>query len=269
MRYRPMERLPHALLLAGRWRAEARGRPAWLAGHPVRQAPSAELFLPAGRPLRVSQKASEWRRWIYKLRAALAPVPWKPVCGVGVLLLLVVLPVLAQPALPLMVDNFEGQEFRNRLGNAAHTFLKAPARILAVRHYEELRGEPNHVLELRYSKKEDKGWCGYYTRLARDVRYLNGVNIKAVTFRVRGETGQESFVVGLVDRYWEQAGDSARSQPVGAYLPAGRITRTWQKARIPAGEFYADFTQLTALVFIMEGAEKGAVYIDDLVLERS
>lgn len=79
MRYRPMERLPHALLLAGRWRAEVRGKPAWLARHPVRQAPSAELFPPIGRSLRVSQKASDWGRWIHKLRAALLPFSWKPI----------------------------------------------------------------------------------------------------------------------------------------------------------------------------------------------
>lgn len=101
---------------------------------------------PHAKPLRL-------RRWLPLLALALVSPP--PAGAVG----------------PLLVDNFEGDEARNRLGNPANIFLKAPSKAMVIRRLEETQGRKNHVLFLRYKKQAGGGpggaggWCGYYTLL--------------------------------------------------------------------------------------------------------
>ena len=65
-----------------------------------------------------------------------------------------------------------------------------------------------------------------------DETYFDGTPYKVITFWVRGEKGDENFVVGLSDRHWDRIGDSVKSQEIGKYLPEGKITTLWQKATI-------------------------------------
>lgn len=201
------------------------------------------------------------------------------------LLAVAAVPAFTVPG-PLLVDNFERHDIRNVLGNPANIFVKGPSDISATRRWiPPQAGRGQEVLMLRYVKRAQGGpenaggWCGYYTLLktpgrggAAD-RYFDGLAYKKVTFWVRGQRGGENFVVGLVDRYWDKAGDSARSLGIGAYLPAGRVTTEWQKAAIPLSEFLVDFRELSAIVFMFEGdlypsgQQAGAVYIDNVALE--
>ena len=130
-----------------------------------------------------------------------------------------------------------------------------------LRYIKQVRGVPGDA----------GGWCGYYTLLktpgrgGTPDRYLDGSKYQAITFWVRGQRGNESFVVGLVDRYWDKAGGSDLAGEIGAYLPARKVTREWQKAVIPLDRFVVDFERLASIVFMFEGT--GTVYIDSIALE--
>lgn len=210
---------------------------------------------------------------------------WRFLRWAGILFLLWALLTAIPAQAVLLVDNFEQHGMLNLLGNPANTFGKGPSRILAARKWiPPAAGHGEEVLMLKYIKKDrggpadEGGWCGYYTLLkipgkgGVPDRYLDASQYKAVTLWVRGDRGGEKFVVGLVDRYWDRAGDSARSADIGKYLPEGKVTTEWQKARVPFSEFLVNYRQLAALVIMFEadppaGRQIGTIYIDNITLE--
>ncbi|MBI3614983.1 MAG: hypothetical protein HY211_00525 [Candidatus Omnitrophica bacterium] len=206
-------------------------------------------------------------------------------------------PVLSAPAsLVLVVDDFEGGEVKNQLGNRANVFIKAPSKAMVSRREDLIEGKKTNVLMLRYEKKnsggpyDSGGWCGYYTLLKSpgalraptpdnpnpepvEEQYLDASGYKAITFWIRGEKGDENFVVGLSDRHWDRVGDSVKSQEIGKYLQAGKLTTQWQRATIPLDEYFVDLTQVASISIVFEGdlfppsGHAGTVYIDNITLE--
>lgn len=197
----------------------------------------------------------------------------------------------------LMVDDFEKQDgAKNLLGNRANVFIKAPSKAMVSLRKEAVEGKSSQVLLLRYDKRnsggpyDSGGWCGYYTLLKSPPalvaptennpnpqpladQYLDGSKFKAVTFWVRGEKGDENFVLGLSDRHWDKIGDSVKSEEIGKYLSEGKLTTQWQKATVPLDEFFIDYTQLAAISFVFEGdlfpetGHAGTIYLDNIALE--
>ena len=187
------------------------------------------------------------------------------------------MPVYANP---LLVDDFKNDGVINHLGNRANIFLRAPSRVMVTSKEEMIEGILRHVLLIRYDKKnsggpfDSGGWCGYYTLLKSPENvYLDVSVFKTVTFWVSGGKGAENIVVGLADRYWDKVGDSAKSLEIGRYLLHGKLTREWQKVRIPFSEFFMDYTQLAAIAIIFDSdlfsktGHAGTIYIADLSFE--
>ena len=199
-------------------------------------------------------------------------------------------------AAPVLVDDFNSGEIKNLLGNRSNVFIKAPSKAMVAFREDTVGGKKSQVLMLRYNKRnsggpfDSGGWCGYYTLLKSPAalvapteenpnpeplpeQYMDGSQYKAITFWVRGEKGDENFVVGLSDRHWDKIGDSVKSEEIGKYLPAGKLTTDWQKASIPLDEFFLDYTQLASIAIVFEGdlfpetGHAGMIYIDDLALE--
>ena len=197
---------------------------------------------------------------------------------------------------PLMVDDFNSGEIKNLLGNRSNVFIKAPSKAMVSFREEAVNGKKSQVLMVRYDKRnsggpfDSGGWCGYYTLLKSPAalvaptkenpnpeplpeQYLDGSKYKMITLWVRGEKGDENFVVGLSDRHWDKIGDSVKSEEIGKYLAAGKLTTDWQQAKIPLDEFFVDYSQLASISIVFEGelfpetGHAGTVYIDDLVLE--
>jgi len=217
----------------------------------------------------------------------------------SLLLALVMIMGYGPPAMaaPLLVDDFEGEEIRNKLGGRANVFQKAPSKAMISRRQDTIEGRPTNVLLLRYDKRSEGGpygmggWCGYYTLLKKpghlvapvegmegapeqsEEQYLDGSAYQAITFWVRGDQGDENFMVGLADRHWDKIGDSVKSEELGKYVPAGRLTQEWQKAVVPIDTFFVDYTKLGSIAISFEsdafpeGAGTGTVYLDDIALE--
>ncbi len=183
----------------------------------------------------------------------------------------------------LLVDDFEGRDqMRNRLGNRANVYIKAPSRVKYSYSPQQLGGAQTTALKLGYDKKADTegagsgGWCGYYTVLkgfkgGEDV-YVDASDKKAVTLWVKGQQGGETFAVGLADRTWDQQEDSRKAGAIGQYLPAGVVTTEWQQATIPLEEFFVDNAQLATISInfeadLMPEGGAGVVYIDEMAIE--
>ena len=195
----------------------------------------------------------------------------------------------------LLVDDFEGQGIQNRLGGRTNVYVRAPSRVMMSRAMEDIQGRKTQALLVRYDKKSEGGpynmggGCGYYTLLKMPgylvaptsenpspapvgEQYLDGSKFQAITFWVRGQTGQENFMVGLSDRHWDQVGDSVKSEEIGKYLSSGKLTTTWQKAVIPLNTYFVDFTKLASISICFEGelfpeGSTGTIYLDDIMME--
>jgi len=197
---------------------------------------------------------------------------------------------------PAVVDDFETGSIMNGLGGRTNVYVKAPSKAMISFRKDTREGRPTTVLMLRYDKKAEGGpndlggWCGYYTLLKKahpslslaggasaaeieEEVYFDASQYSAVAFWVRGDKGNENFVVGVADAHWDKVGDSVKSQEIGKYLPAGKITTGWQKAVIPLDEFFVDYSKLSAVTIAFEsdcfpeGMGSGTVYIDDIVLQ--
>lgn len=185
----------------------------------------------------------------------------------------------------VMVDDFEAGSIANLLGNKTNVFVKAPSKIMVSFRKDTKNGKPTNALMVRYDKQnsggpnDSGGWCGYYTLLKKlnldpggDV-YFDGSANTSITFWVRGEKGNENFVIGLADEHWDKVGDSIKSQEIIKYLPAGKITTEWQEAVLPLDEFFLDYSKLSSIAIVFEsdcfpeGKSEGKIYLDDLVLE--
>ncbi len=198
-----------------------------------------------------------------------------------VLVLVLVLFFLSGPlrasADSVLVDDFE-QEAANKVGGRTNSYVMAPSRVLALRVTENAHGGKK-ALVLKYDKKgtggpyDSGGWCGYYTMLKVGSRYYDASGAKAISFWVRGDREDENFVIGLSDKHWDELGDSVKSEPVVQYLPAGKITKEWQKATVPLSAFMLEAKELASIAICFEGSiypggeSRGTVYIDDLMLE--
>ena len=207
----------------------------------------------------------------------------------------------AQPAAstqvkPAIVDDFETGTITNSLGGRTNVYVKAPSKAMISFRKDVRAGRPTTVLMLRYDKKAEGGpydlggWCGYYTLLKKahpSASLLEGASVIEVeedvyfdasrhnnlTLWVKGEKGNENFVVGLADSHWDKVGDSVKSQEIGKYLPAGKVTAEWQKAVVPLDEFFIDYAKLSSVAIAFEGdcfpegKGSGTIYIDNIVLE--
>ncbi|MDD5449311.1 MAG: hypothetical protein PHO42_01760 [Candidatus Omnitrophica bacterium] len=178
---------------------------------------------------------------------------------------------------PVYVDHFE--KTTNLLGGRTSVYEQAPSRALALTTDKDHYGAGTRSLAIRYDKKNTGGpngmggWCGYYSILKTGSKYFDATSFTKLTFWVRGEKGDENFVVGMADRHWEQVGDSVKSEQIGVYLKDKKITTQWQQAVIPLDVFFIDMKEVASLAICFEsdcfpeGKGTGTVYIDEIAFE--
>ena len=206
-------------------------------------------------------------------------------------------PAAVKPAARFIIDDFEGSDIENTIGGRTNVFQKAPSKAMISRRDDVIDGRRTRVLLVRYDKQAEGGpygmggWCGYYTTLKKpghliaptpgaagqsdrsEEQYWDGSAHTTITFWVRGERGGESFMIGLSDRHWDKVGDSVKSEVIGKYLPAGKVTTQWQKAVVPLDTFFVDYAKLGSIAISFEsdafpdGQGAGTIYLDDLAFE--
>ena len=176
----------------------------------------------------------------------------------------------------LLIDDFEGSA--NKLGGRSNTYVQEPSRALALKTKDQFHAGAAGLM-IKFDKKakggpyDSGGWCGYYTLLKTGSRCFDATPYQAISFWVKGTTGDENFVVGVSDKHWDEVGDSVKSEPIGKYLPSGQLTKEWQKAVIPLSTFMVDLKELASIAVCFEGsvlpggAGTGTIYIDDLMFE--
>lgn len=182
----------------------------------------------------------------------------------------------------LLVDDFMGEEIKNKIGSRANVYTRAPSRIMISRRDDIINGAKKKALMIKYDKKNTGGpngmggWCGYYTLIKNEKtgEYLDGTGYKYITFWVKGEKGNENFMVGLADEHWDKIGDSLKAEEIGVYLDKKKIAADWQKAKVPLDTFFLDHATLSSISInfeadcFPEGAGSGVVFISDIALEK-
>jgi len=170
----------------------------------------------------------------------------------------------------------------NALGGRNSVYVRAPSGATFDKgNYG--RGD-NKTLRIRFSKKAydgpygQGGWCGFYTILknrrlfSKNDGFLDASKYNYITFWVKSETGEENenFCLGVADKMWSLIDDSMKTEPIGNYLPEGRLTTEWQLAVIPLHDVFIDWSLVNSLAICFEGdlfedgEGGGTIYIDDI-----
>ena len=179
----------------------------------------------------------------------------------------------------LVIDSMD-DVVKNSLGGRNSTYLQAPSRAAFTKADEY--GKNGGGLKITYELKNeggprgDGGFCGYYTVVKKGTDgFLDASQYKYVTFWVKGDKGDEKFKIGVADKMYETMDDSVKSQEIGTYLPAGKITTDWQMAAVPVDEFFVDWKLVSSVSICFEhdtfdnGAGAGVVYVDELALMKN
>ena len=170
----------------------------------------------------------------------------------------------------LVVDFNEGNV--NRLGGYFNSFSRAPS--TADLTISRLTGG-DQALTFVYTR-DTSGFAGFWIHLfdfksppAQRV-FLDSSPFNFITFSIRGEHGQEALRFQVADRIWEQKEDSLPIDEVGTFLPAGRITKEWQRAWVPLKNLptRVDAKELASMVFAAARGG-GRVYIRDIAFTVS
>ena len=178
---------------------------------------------------------------------------------------------------PFAVSHFDKRT--NELGGNSSIYQQAPSKSMVTLVSEGAYDAGGKALKIDYDKKGTGGpygkggWCGFYTLLKQGEKFFDASKFKTLHVWVKGAKGDENFRIGIADKQWDSLGDSVKSEDIGKYLPAGKITTEWQEATIPLEQFYVDLTELASIVIAFEhdcfpdGVGQGTVYIDEMALK--
>ena len=153
---------------------------------------------------------------------------------------------------------------KNSLGYYHGTWAKRPSYALITKNAIHRRGNTGAGLSIEYQKTG--GWCGWYTLLGEvDARDFN-----ALSFWVFGETGEENFDIGFIDKEMlslEVDGEYAGSMS-NFILSDDGITQEWQPVLVPLSHVREriELSQLSSIVFRFGYPGKGKVYLEDMRL---
>ncbi len=169
----------------------------------------------------------------------------------------------------LLVDDFNYGSLNN-VGTTGAVFSEAPAMCSAERigavATTSTPSLPSKYLALRFDSREP-GWCGYYTMLNRaGGAYFDMSGFGALSFAIRGGSGNENLDVKLADKHRQQYGNPGNAGPIATYLPGG-VTTSWQTVTIPLTAFGPlDLTETGTLTMQFAPSTTGTVYVDDIRL---
>lgn len=111
------------------------------------------------------------------------------------------------------------------------------------------------------------GYCGLWIRLYDSdiASALDAGQAEAIGFWIKG-TPDLAVQVKLADRAWQAKQDSLPVGPLNAYLPAGRLTGSWQQVKIPIPKQRLDAAELAQLVLDLPGNQSGQLEVHSVAL---
>ncbi len=116
-----------------------------------------------------------------------------------------------------------------------------------------------HSLKLTYENTAAEDYSGWYVDWSKSPEgYFNASSYSELVFWVIGESGGETFQIGLRD-------DDNEEKAKSALLVT--VTQTWQQVSVPLSIFggNVDLSRITRLIFDFTRAEgSGTIYIDDI-----
>ena len=124
--------------------------------------------------------------------------------------------------------------------------------------------------------KGSGGYCGLWMHLFNSAaprelrRYLDATSYRSLLFAIRGTSGTERVRLKIADQVWNDREDAMTIGECGQYVPAGKITTTWQTARVPLVYLpeRLDRTRLASLVFEAVSPDSGAFEVGPVAFSR-
>ena len=160
----------------------------------------------------------------------------------------------------------------NSLGGSSSTFAGNGAAASAIHIVSKDRVE---AVAVTYYKG-GKGYCGLWMHLfnsmaPRDLRrYVDATGYTHLLVAIRGVKGNERVQLKVADRIWNEKEDAVAVGPLERYVPAGKITTSWQIARVPLQYLPKglDRKNLATLVFEALSPSNGTFEIGPIAFSR-
>lgn len=178
--------------------------------------------------------------------------------------------LMQAPKLPegsIILEDEEEFGYRGRLGTFALPPSQAGIYFDAKVYYEAAEADTwptgKSVKMIYKTEKVGKSFCGSYIVLLADLS-----EYKTISFMIKGETGGESFELGLNDVIANTREDAVIVGGIHRYLPDGLSTE-WQQVNIPLKDFYGvSMSKVYSLVFHFNEAGCGTFWLDDLKFHK-
>jgi hypothetical protein len=165
------------------------------------------------------------------------------------------------PALPKDTYLFTSERqfgYRGKIGG----FVLPPCRVGAyfdTKMYYKDGETDRQSMKVMYKKSDKKAFCGAYV-----ILMANLSEYKTITFFIKGNTGQESFEIGMNDTISNKREDAVYIGAINRYLPDG-VTTDWQLVKIPLSDFYGpDISRVYSLIFHFNDIGEGVFWIDGI-----
>lgn len=163
------------------------------------------------------------------------------------------------PAVPIVVDNFNGMTGENGLGGLYWAFAYGNGVIDAGYNFDNRYGDTGACYRISFNVTETN-----YTFLSSDLMVLNALDYNTLSFYIKGAKGGEKPNIYLSD------GIVRGFVNVEDYAP---VTISWQKIDIPLEDFIrqgVDITDLRYMQVVFERQEmNGTIYLDDITITKA
>ncbi len=173
-----------------------------------------------------------------------------------------------------MIDTFNhGQE--NELSGLFNRGFKEPSKANVYLDKDIFYGKNGRSLKIEASKKNE-GWCFVWMHLfntkdllmKKKVKYFNTqkAGYKYVSFMIRGEKGNEDFMIGFADETRVEQEDPFLIGSVKDYIK--NITKKWQEVIIPLEDIQVDISKLGLIIFDFKTTGSTVVYVDNICFKK-
>lgn len=169
----------------------------------------------------------------------------------------------------------------NAFGGHFNTFVRSPSSAKLTKSFTDYRGNGGMSLQMTATKTEDvtgepPSFVGFYVHFYNEFlqtdegrTYLNAATHSYISFWVKGQKGNEDFLVKLADSDWIRREASFTVGRVGNFLESGAVSTEWQQVVIPLSAVpEIDFSSLGGLTLQFDIPGTYVIFVDDYALTR-
>lgn len=164
------------------------------------------------------------------------------------------------------------QGLQNNLGGWGNPFQSGECEVEVDYSKEIKRGKNGRSLKISVKKRADcyaGFWFHLFDMKKLPKKFLNITDFSYLSFFVKGEKGNEDFLIKVADENWLKKEDTVPVGKVSDYIKGGSISKDeWREVVVPVSDFKIDIKKFAQISFEFLKPGENVVYIDDITLKK-